>query len=48
MHITQRPGGWRFQIRIPRDVEAHFGSAPIRLNLGPVRKREAKGISGGA
>lgn len=41
MHVTQRSSGWRFQIRVPRDVEAHFGSAPIRLNLGPVRKREA-------
>lgn len=41
MHITHRRSGWRFQIRIPREVEAVFGPAPIRLNLGLIRKRDA-------
>ncbi|MGM4990523.1 DUF6538 domain-containing protein [Tardiphaga sp. 841_E9_N1_2] len=41
MHITLRTGGWRFQIRIPRDIEPAFGQSPIRLNLGPLARRRA-------
>lgn len=41
MHLTLRKSGWRFQIRIPRDVESVFGRSPIRLNLGPIAKRRA-------
>lgn len=41
MHITHRRSGWRFQIRVPRDLEDVFGRSPIRLNLGPVGKRDA-------
>lgn len=41
MHITPRRSGWRFQIRVPRDLEDVFGGSPIRLNLGPVGKRDA-------
>lgn len=41
MHLTLRKSGWRFQIRIPRDVEPVFGRSPIRLNLGPIAKRRA-------
>lgn len=41
MHITPRRSGWRFQIRVPRDLEDVFGRSPIRLNLGPVGKRDA-------
>lgn len=39
MHLTYRPSGYRFQIRVPRDLEGVFGSSPIRLNLGPVGRR---------
>ncbi len=41
MHITSRRSGWRFQIRIPRDLEGAFGLSPLRLNLGPGGKRNA-------
>ncbi len=41
MHLTARPSGWRFQIRIPRSLEPAFGTVPIRLNLGPLSKRPA-------
>lgn len=41
MHLTARPSGWRFQIRIPRDLEPAFGAVPVRLNLGPIPKRPA-------
>lgn len=41
MHLTLRKSGWRFQIRIPRDVEPVFGPSPIRLNLGLLAKRHA-------
>lgn len=41
MHITPRRSGWRFQIRVPRDLEGILGRSPIRLNLGPVAKRDA-------
>lgn len=41
MHLTLRKSGWRFQIRIPRDVEPAFGRSPIRLNLGLLAKRRA-------
>lgn len=41
MHITPRQSGWRFQIRVPRDLEGVLGLSPIRLNLGPIGKREA-------
>lgn len=41
MHLTLRKSGWRFQIRIPRDVEPVFGRSPIRLNLGQIAKRRA-------
>jgi len=41
MHLTSRRSGWRFQIRIPRDLEGVFGLSPLRLNLGPRGKRNA-------
>lgn len=41
MHVTSRRSGWRFQIRVPRDLESILGRSPIRLNLGPVAKRDA-------
>lgn len=41
MHLTARPSGWRFQIRIPRSLEPCFGTVPVRLNLGPLPKRPA-------
>ena len=41
MHLTARPSGWRFQIRIPRSLEPTFGTVPVRLNLGPLPKRPA-------
>lgn len=41
MHLTARPSGWRFQIRIPRPLEPTFGCTPLRLNLGPLPKRPA-------
>lgn len=41
MHLTSRRSGWRFQIRIPRDLEDIFGSSLIRMSLGLVPKREA-------
>jgi integrase len=41
MHLTARPSGWRFQIRIPRALEPCFGAVPVRLNLGPLPKRPA-------
>lgn len=28
--------GWRFQVRIPRDLEGLFGRSPPRLNIGPL------------
>lgn len=45
MHLTYRRSGWRFQIRVPRDVERTFGRTPIRLNLGPMGKRDANLVS---
>ena len=41
MHITPRRSGWRFHIRVPCDLEDVFGRSPIRVNLGPVGKRDA-------
>ncbi|PZN98007.1 MAG: hypothetical protein DCF30_15085 [Hyphomicrobiales bacterium] len=45
MHLTYRPCGWRFQIRIPRDLEALIGTSPIRLNIGPLAKRRAARVA---
>lgn len=45
MHLTYRPSGWRFQIRIPRDLEAFVGTSPIRLNIGPLAKRRAARVA---
>lgn len=45
MHLTYRPSGWRFQIRIPRDLEALIGTSPIRLNIGPLAKRRAARVA---
>lgn len=41
MHLTHRQSGWRFQIRVPCDLEDVFGRSPIRLKLGPIGKRNA-------
>ncbi len=41
MHLTFRRSGRRFQIAIPRDLEGVFGLSPLRLNLGPLAKRNA-------
>lgn len=41
MYLTHRQSGWRFQIRIPRDLEISFGSSILRLNIGMVSKRDA-------
>lgn len=41
MHLTSRPSGWRFQIRVPHDLERLFGASPLRLNIGPLGKRNA-------
>jgi hypothetical protein len=45
MHITHRRSGWRFQIRVPREIEFTFGNSPIRLNLGRITKRRAVRMS---
>ncbi len=41
MHLTSRRSGWRFQIRIPRDLDGLFGLSPPRLNIGPIGRRYA-------
>ncbi|MBN9450489.1 MAG: hypothetical protein J0I42_00940 [Bosea sp.] len=41
MHLTSRRSGWRFQIRISRDLEGVFDLSPLRLNPGPRGKRNA-------
>lgn len=45
MHLTHRSSGWRFQIRVPRDLEHIFGSTPLRLNLGPISRRSAARVA---
>ena len=45
MYLTHRRSGWRFQIRVPRDLEGFFGVSILRLNIGPVGKRDATRIS---
>lgn len=45
MHVSQRKSGWRFQLRVPTDLEGIFGASPIRLNLGVIPKRQALRIA---
>jgi hypothetical protein len=41
-HLTRRGDAYIFQIRLPRDLDPNFTSAPVRLNLGRVQKRYAQ------
>lgn len=45
MYLTRRPSGYRFQRRIPKELQQHLGSAHLRLNLGHLTSREAKKAS---
>lgn len=40
--LTRRKSGTRFQIRVPRALEATFGTTPIRINLGLIPARDAR------
>ncbi|WP_141514294.1 tyrosine-type recombinase/integrase [Rhizobium sp. M1] len=41
MYITRRDNGFRFQRRIPKDLEPILGKSPIRLHLGQLPARKA-------
>lgn len=45
MYLTRRSSGYRFQRRIPKNLQQHLGSAPLRLNLGHLTVGEAKKVS---
>ncbi len=44
-HLTRNRGAYVFQIRVPRSFDPDSCLAPIRVNLGGVRRREAKRLS---
>jgi hypothetical protein len=41
--LTRRGNSLAFQIRFPRDVDLDSSLAPIRVTLGPLPIREARG-----
>lgn len=42
MYLTKRENGYRFQRRIPKNLESLLGSSPIRLHLGHLSTTKAK------
>ena len=42
MHITKHGNQWRFQIRIPSDLQQFIKRSILRKNLGSISKRDAK------
>ncbi|WP_150497890.1 DUF6538 domain-containing protein [Roseibium aquae] len=44
-YLTQRSSGFRFQIRIPCDLESIYGKTPIRISLGPIPAIKARRLS---
>jgi len=42
MHLARRGTVWRFQIRVPRDLEPVLGPTPIRIPIGTATTREAQ------
>ncbi len=43
-YLTQRSSGFRFQIRIPCDLESIYGKTPIRISLGLIPAMKARRI----
>jgi integrase len=41
-HLTKRGDAYVFQLRLPRELDPHFISAPVRLHLGRIPKRQAQ------
>ncbi|WP_313196583.1 tyrosine-type recombinase/integrase [Shinella zoogloeoides] len=41
MYVTRRENGYRFQRRIPKDLEPILGESPLRLHLGQLPARKA-------
>jgi hypothetical protein len=44
-HLTRNGGAYIFQIRVPSAFDPDSSYAPIRVNLGDVRIREAKRLA---
>lgn len=44
-YLTRRQSGFRFQIRIPCDLEGIYGKTPIRIALGPIPTMKARSLS---
>lgn len=45
MYLTRRENGFRFQRRIPKDLELILGKMPIRIHLGCLSARKASWIA---
>ncbi|WP_422039330.1 DUF6538 domain-containing protein [Roseibium sp.] len=44
-YLTQRSSGFRFQVRIPCDLESIYGKTPIRISLGLIPRMNARRLS---
>ncbi|MCF1502226.1 hypothetical protein L0F51_00425 [Afifella sp. H1R] len=42
MRLARRGAVWRFQIRVPRDLEPVLSATPIRIPIGTATTREAQ------
>ena len=51
-HLTRHGGSWRFQLRVPADLDPERKLGPVRCNLGPlpirVAHRKARGLAAAA
>lgn len=45
MYLTKRANGFRFQRRIPKDLEENLGRTPIRIHLGNLSARKVSCIA---
>lgn len=45
MYLDRRPFGVRFQMRVPADLAAWFGTSPLRVSLGPMPMPAARRIA---
>ena len=45
MYLTRRENGFRFQRRIPKNLEPILGKSPIRISLGNLPARDASHIA---
>lgn len=45
MYLTRRENGFRFQRRIPKNLEPTLGKSPIRISLGNLPARDASHIA---